>query len=118
METLAETDGEVRLNEELPIPFDGLGSHGSRPAWRGRRTISVRTDGRQHLGDPADEDYREEIVARMLCCRKNGFESFRFSQQKTSANVSQSSDAYSGGSLSDHQNTDRMEQMTNLLWSL
>jgi very-short-patch-repair endonuclease len=74
LDTLRETDGQFRLNAELPIPFDGFGRM-EVDLLNARARIVVELDGAQHLNDA--EAYRRDRRKDALL-QENGYFVLRF----------------------------------------
>lgn len=74
LETLAATAGRFRLNEELPIPFDGWGRM-EVDLLCAQSKIAIELDGGQHLGDP--DAYRRDRRKDALL-QENGYLVLRF----------------------------------------
>lgn len=74
LETLPATAGEFRLNEELPIPFDGWGRMEVDLLCPDAR-LAVELDGAQHLSDP--DAYRRDRRKDFLL-QQNGYFVLRF----------------------------------------
>jgi len=74
LETLPETKGRFRLNQKLPIPFDGFGEMEVDLSCKAARIV-VEIDGPQHLGD-ADAYRRDRRKDHLL--QENGWLVLRF----------------------------------------
>ena len=70
LETLPETSGKVRLNVELPIPFDGWGRMEVDLLCADAR-VAVELDGAQHLSDP--DAYRRDRRKDLLLQQNDYF---------------------------------------------
>src|SRR5262249_30356487 len=74
LETLPETAPRFRLNEELPIPFDGWGRMEVDLLCSDARLV-IELDGPQHLSDP--EAYRRDRH-KVALLQQNGYFVLRF----------------------------------------
>jgi len=74
LETLSQTAGRFRLNDELPIPFDGRGKMEVDFLCADAR-VAVELDGEQHLSD-ADAYRRDRRKDQLL--QENGYFVLRF----------------------------------------
>jgi very-short-patch-repair endonuclease len=74
LETLPETAGLFRLNQQLPIPFDGWG-HMEVDLLCAEHRIAIELDGSQHL-DSADAYRRDRRKDRLL--QEHGYFVVRF----------------------------------------
>ncbi len=83
LETLAATNGKFRLNEKLPILFDGWGRMEVDFLCASRR-IAVELDGSQHLGD-ADAYRRDRRKDALL--QEHGYLVLRFLAEDVAKNL-------------------------------
>ena len=74
MDTLGETNGRLRLNVALPIPFDGFGTLEVDLLCADAR-VAIELDGGQHLADPVA--YRRDRRKDQLL-QENGYFVLRF----------------------------------------
>ncbi|MDZ4198715.1 MAG: DUF559 domain-containing protein, partial [Kiritimatiellia bacterium] len=89
LETLSSTAGRFRLNEELPIPFDGRGRMEVDLLCAEAR-LAVELDGAQHLNDP--KAYRRDRRKDALL-QENGYFVLRFLAEDVSQHLSEVLDA-------------------------
>jgi len=89
LETLEETRGRFRLNERLPIAFDGVGTLEVDLLCADAR-IAVELDGAQHLSDP--EAYRRDRRKDRLL-QEHGYFVLRFLAEDVGRELDQVLDA-------------------------
>ena len=86
---MAETRGRFRLNERLPIPFDGCGPLEVDLLCADAR-IAIELDGAQHLSD-AEAYRRDRRKDRLL--QENGYFVLRFLAEDVGKELDQVLDA-------------------------
>ena len=74
LETIPETSGKFRLNDRLPIPFDGSGSMEVDLLYPDAK-VAIELDGPQHLSDP--RAYRRDRRKDLLL-QESGYTIIRF----------------------------------------